>query len=157
MSDTIKRINEALEGMATEWKWDFAYAPKPGQQRIKITAHSKKEPGEVKVIVLAEDLFKKLAVADVARNIVRLLPSIPAGAGDETKPSEPVAPVNIKRAAAPNPQHQYQQLRENYRRHVVDLKMQALPLEQQPDWTANFGRSVTRFFAGVSRKFAHTH
>ena len=156
MSVTIKKLNETFDQVGADWNWQFTYAPKPGQQRIKITAINRKDTAQVKVIVLAEDLFKKLPIDDVAKNVIRLLPNIPNSAAEPVR-IEPLAPVAIKRAAALSAGKQYQQLRQSYRRHVTDLQPRAGVFPSEGDWTTTFSRSVTRFFAGVSKKLAQTN
>ena len=151
MSVLIEKIHQSLKESTSDWSWEFAYAPKPGQQRIKIIAVNKQNPEQRKVLVLAEDLFKKVPMQNLAQNIVRLIPTLPEGSGELPCPRHdmlrPMRPVEKACSA----REQYQYMRRAYQDAVSDLRGGRCAGTEQ-DWTQAVSRGFQRFVVQFGRK-----
>src|SRR5688572_29783878 len=77
MSARISEIHSVLDALDSNWNWEFAYAPVPGQSRIKVTARSKTELTRTKVIVLNKEMIDQFPPAHIAQNLINLLPVLP--------------------------------------------------------------------------------
>ena len=140
MSAFIEKLRSAREQAAGEWDWKFSYAPKPGQQRIKITAKKIGRPEICKTIVFTEELCKTLTAPELARHITTLMSSIPKeepqAISDTTiAPSGKVVPPTSL-------DQDYHLMRRSYAMKVSDLKGKPVVTARPNLWLSLLGMSL---------------
>jgi len=116
----IERLSMALNKASDEWDWKFSYAPKPGQQRIKITGWRIDRPEISKTVIFTEELCKTLSTTEMVQHVLNLLPYLPVDNESSARHQVPV--ISQKPMPQASSLHsQYQTMRKSYRMNVADI------------------------------------
>lgn len=140
MAASIEKLSEALIQTSDQWKWELSFAPKPGQQRIKIVAHKIGVPAICRTFIFAEELCKTLPLAELVRHIISLLPT---GVEEQNYPRRvPCDGIGrIVKTETPTLHSQYREMRKSYAMNVADLKDKAVPIRAH-SWSNIFTKSI---------------
>ena len=143
----IEKLSQALHKASDEWEWNFSYAPKPGQQRVKIVAKKIGSPELCRTLVFTEELCKTLPMPELVQHVMRLLPQAP-----KTEIARPFlrSPTPFK-PTAPQPitlELEYQSMRKSYERNVTDLKEEAIAANRPTSWLHFFGLTLRNLSLG---------
>lgn len=140
MSASIEKLRGALQQAAGDWDWKFSYAPKPGQQRIKITAQKIGRPELCRTIIFTEELCKTLTTSELVRHVTALLSSMPK----EHKPHLSNAPDRVGRAVEPvkSLDQDYHTMRRSYAMKVADLRDKTVATPRPNLWLSLLGMSL---------------